>query len=392
MGKKKGGTATLEEHGHQVNDPDVSGMRERMEELMQSFDNCGIQIVEEEYRNLADEEKTVAVSWLHDRKAGKDRPVPEFLAKYATEQLKVQQGQYQEVQRESRIIKCRCSFGKPSAILPTGDNGEDKIKMTVVIPEADLPRPSVPEEMFVWCRVKVAFTLRALDKWEEQDLPGISNLHEILECETEIKGYHRSKAAYKVSFPISCDLIDDNTAVRSYANRQGSIRFELIGEIKEKEEFVPEPESKPTESTKVAKGQMTLLGTEEVPYNEQIKDEEFISPDEYFVPSQTDGCSAIVYIGIKGDRFFGSRSCNFVDQHEEDQEADWMYPKAAGDSYSSLNAAMIAQIGSLIDYAKEKESCEGFIADLRAELKRIEAGGEPVLMDMTEDEDDVSFE
>lgn len=373
------------ESGHDFKDPDVVNNFERLAELMTAFDNVGIQIEEVAWRKFSNPQQSIAATWANDMRIGRQRPVPDFLMPFATDALKQSAVNYFEQQAEQRKIIVRCRFNKPSPILPTGDEGEDAIKMTLSIPESDINRPSIAEEFFVGKRLHVEFSRRASDQWKPE-LPGIEQQPEIISCETEVKGYKRLMKGYVFGFKILTDLIDDNTAVRQYANHEGSCRLTLLGDI-----VKAEPKQESTAAT-VAKAR-PLAGQKELPidgnkkpkakqeFDKQITKGEFLSPDEFMIPSKTKDCSAVVVVGdADNGKFHASFSCVFIDQDDNEREFDYGNPKLTDAGYVSEQFAVKAMVGRAIDLAMKQKAVSGFLNDLRSELKRLEDGGSPIPM------------
>lgn len=272
-----------------------------------------------------------------------------------------------------RKILVACKFNKPSAILPSGDEGEDAIKMNVVIPDGEIQRDSIAGDFFVGKRLGIEFSLRASDKWEGT-LPGVEREEEIIECESDVKMYKRTTKAYSFSFKISCDLIDDNTALRHYANQGGSIRLTLLGDIEakvKKEKSTAETMAK----ARPLPGQKDLPGLKvtDLPTSGIVKDGEFISPDEYVVPCKGKKFSVIITVGAPDNgKFYASGISNYLDKNGEAVEDDWGEPKLKDTPYVSLNAAVGAMVGRMIDTAMKNDAADSFLADLRKEAKRLE--------------------
>lgn len=399
---QESGVEQLESHGHNVTDPEVAESREEMSGLMTAFDNQGIQIVEEQWRNLSDNEQQVAAKWVMDMRTGNERPVPEFLMPYANDRLKQAAVTHFEKQEVNRKILVPCRFGKPSAIIPSGDEGEDAIKMTVMVPNDAIERPSVAED-FLWdVHVKIEFSQRSVDKWEAQ-LPGCETYAEIVACETEIPSYNRLKKGRKFSFKISTDLIDDNTA-RTYANQQGSCRIELIGKIKPKAKAEPAtvesianaypiPAAKPIE--KKGKSLFAEADSVDVSYRKQLDAQgRFVSPDEYMVPIEEKCGVLTIYVGESGNSFYASRSAVFIDDEDVEQEADWGNPavkdpatQKAIKGFETPSLAIQEEIKRMIDYGLKNKMTTRFLNEMRDELKRLETGGEPHLLPEGEEDD-----
>jgi hypothetical protein len=290
----------------------------------------------------------------------------------------------EQSEKPARAIVTRCRFLKPSAILPTGDDGEPAIKMQFVIPEADIARASVAEDFFHKTRLRVEFSLQSVEKWQPQ-LPGTEGEYEVVECETDVKGYVRTTTGYKFGFPISTDLIDDNTAVRTYAKREGSCRLTLLGEM----EGQVKPEKSTAETMAAARplqGQKSLLdGEAKKPADgpsRMTMDEhgEFTCPDEFMVPSTVKGAWSIVLIGEHKGVFYPSIACTYIDGEGDSMEEDWGEPKEGKSGHPTISGAIQAAIGWAIDYLTDEEAKPECITDLRKELVRLADGGEPIPM------------
>ena len=126
------------ESDHNFEDESVVQRYDSLAELMTAFDNFGVSIDETQYRALSDEQQNIATTWANDQRIGKNRPVPQFLREYATDAVKAFADGYHEMAEESRKVLMRCRFGKPSPTKPEGDDGEPKIKMTVLVPLAEI--------------------------------------------------------------------------------------------------------------------------------------------------------------------------------------------------------------------------------------------------------------
>lgn len=376
--------------GHQVDDPHVVEHSVQLAQLMTAFDNHGVQIVEEQWRALSDNEQTVAAKWANDMRIGEARPCPEFLLKYATEALKAASVVHHVEQAEKRRLLVACTFMKPTAILPNGDDGEDSMKMMVSIPDSEFNRPSLAEDFLHGKRLGIEFSLRSSDpaNWQPE-LPGMESQPEIIECVADVKGYSRTMKAYKFGFPIGTDLIDDNTAIRQYAKQTGSIRLTLHGDIPPKA-----PKVEPATAETVAKARPMPSGPSlfkddvpesdddsEVPYEQQHSpDGEFFSPAEYIVRSHVDGAQTIVSIGIKDEKYFGTVAVVFFNEDGDTIESDWGNPQVSADGSASLSLAVQKEIGTAISYLMQQNASAKCLKDLRDELKRLEDGGEPIPM------------
>lgn len=287
-----------------------------------------------------------------------------------------------KTEAELRRILTTCKYNKPSAILPSGEDGEDAIKMNVVIPHSEIARDTVPVDFFGDKRLHIEFTLRASDKWDT--LPGVDEVEEILECESDVTGFKWLKSGYGFSFRVSCDVIDDNTALRQYAKHVGSCRLTLLGDIE------PKVKKEDSTATIVSKarpmnGQKELplprLSVAETPSVHIVKKGEIVNPDEYMVPSKTKGCSAVVTVGsFKEGSYHPSGQVHYLDENGKKAYDDWGYPKIKDAPCVSASLAVQAMIGRMIDLALQSNACAGFLKDLRKELKRLEDGGEPMPM------------
>lgn len=380
MAKKKSGEKQLEEAGHKVTDPDVVAKTDELATLMTAFDNLGVSIVEEQWRALSDNERTVAASWANDVRIGKDRPCPECLFPFASQKLIADAKKHVKRQEAARKILVRCRFLKPAAVLPNGDEGQDAIKWGVVIPDSDMSRASLAEDFFVGKRLHIAMSLRSVDKWDgfpEMD----DNLPDIVECEADVKGFARTMKGYKFSFQMSTDLIDDNTAYRHYAKNEGSIRLTLIGPIPKKEK-AEESTAASVAKSRPLPGQKSLLDhpvkTGAVSKVAVDKKGLFVAPDEYMVPSHVKDCATIITIGELDGVFYPSAETTFVDDAGEQQQDDWGQPKTGKDGCASLTLAVQKMLGTVIQFQIDNGANAACVDDLRNHLKDLEGGKEPI--------------
>lgn len=380
---KIAGDKQLEEAGHQVNDPAVAASREELSGLMTAFDNIGVSITEEQWRTLSDNERTVSSTWANDIRVGKERPCPDCLLKFASDDLKKKAEKHVKKQESAKRLLVRCRFLKPSAVLPTGDEGEDAIKWSLAIPESEIARPSIPKEFFVGKRLRIEISLRGVNQWDDV-LPGTEgDLPEIIACESDVKGFMETMTSYKFGFKMSTDLIDDNTALREYAKRDGSVRLTLIGDIPKKAKGEKSTAETVAKARPLA-GQQSLLDTPKK--NGQVcktpidKDGFFVAPNEYMVPSLVKDCSTIITIGELDGKFFPSADTVFVDAGGVEQQETWGQPKKGVDGCASLTLAVQKMLGTVIQFQMENGAAEKCVDDLRNHLKDLEAGKEPIPM------------
>lgn len=283
-----------------------------------------------------------------------------------------------------RVILVRCQFKKPSAALSQGEDGENFVKMSAVIPDSDINRATVAEDFFHRKQLKIQFSRRGSDKWDD-NLPGMEeSLPEILECQTDVQSYNRQGTGYKISWLLSHDLLDYDTAFCEYAGAQGSLRITLLGDMVSKAK-----KEKPTAETVAAarplQGQQSLLDddkpkakTNGVPYRQQLKGDEFVSPDEYMVPSKVSRASTVVTIGENNGRFYWGMTSSFVDQNGEAWDGEWGNPMLKGDGFDTLTKAVAAAIGKAYEYQEKSEADPKCLKDLKAEIVRLADGGEPI--------------
>ena len=387
--KQTEGEKQLEKAGHAVGDEDVKRQRDETSMLLKILDNIGVSMVEEQLAKLDEAQQSITRKWAHrvlNREDESKCVVPEFLQQYATERLNRISAEYLRKQDEQRKIIVRCRFNKPSAILPSGDDGEDAIKMSLVIPDSDMNRASLPEDFFHGKRLRIEFSRRAVNQWDQQ-LPGLDTQPAIITCESDVKGFARGMTSYKFGFKIATSLIDDNTANRVYAKQDGSVRLTLLGDIEAGEqEEISTAELINQSRPNLPQGQKSLFDGTPKPMQKVddfgLKDGEFLAPDEYLIPMilSGKGNSVIIYIGMSEGRFYSSALAVVTDEEGDEDEADWMNPCKTGDGCMSAKDAILKELGSLIDYGLEKKYSPNAMADLRNEVKRLESGGEPIKM------------
>lgn len=364
----------LAAESHDFADEAVSERYESLAELMTAFDNFGVSIDETQYRALSEEQQNIANKWANDQRIGTKRPVPEFLRRYATDAVKAFADGYHEQAEEQRKVLMRCRFGKPSPTKPEGDDGEPKIKMTVLVPLSEL-RSVTAESLFGATRCEVEFSLKPVSEWQKE-LPGAEST---ISCVAEIRGYSRKMRDWQFAFLVSQEMLEVNDAFDRFWKSQGSCRIKPIGYIKDDEkdedDDTPEPEKKP----EVPQKSLFSMGEVKPLYCEKLEGDEFVSPDEYTIPVEGDSASMIVYVG-KGpnSQFYASTSMVFCDDDGEVQESDWLNPKFVGDGCVTAKAAIIKELGTKIDYAIAEKAESKFVDSLRNEMKRLESGQEPI--------------
>jgi len=382
MAKKKSSDVAVAEEpvntgGHDFNDPEVVAADEKLKAMLLTLDNLGVVLDETEYRALSDGDKGLVQAWAELRSGG-DLTVqcPLCLHPHAAKTLLAEFDQHVEVQEQNRKILVRCRFNKPTAVLPTGDETGDYIKMSMVIPTDDIQRTTVLKDFLVGKRVLAEFSLRSVDKWIPE-LPGAEQFPEIIACETEIKGLVWLMKGYRISFKVSCELIDDNTANRVYAKNNGSLRLTLLGDIEAKEKKAKEPKSISHGDHTPLPGQLALWN----PGSETsmlVHDGEFTCPDEFIVPLDGDKDYALVSIGVGENRkFYASSDFHFIDKDGDEFDNDLGYPDYdPNKGYHSRIEAMKSEVGGLIDDAMKNNAPDAVVNKLKDCLKSLESGVE----------------
>jgi hypothetical protein len=373
---------TTEQLEHNFADPAVVLAEGNLRDTLRTLDDYGVTMVEEQFRAFDNEQQSLATAWAECRKSGVKTLCPEFLHIYATDAVKQEVDEHIEGQDNARRILVRCRFNKPTAVLPTGDAEEgDAIKMTLVIPADDISRTTVLKDFLVGKRVLAEFSLRSSDKWDvlpEMDLP------EIIACETELKGLTWLMKGYRISFKVSTDLIDDNTAIRQYANHNGSLRLTVLGDIEKAEKKNKDVAPISHGDAQPLPGQQPLFNLSDPSATNRLLDDdgEFTAPDEYLVPLKGKNTSATIYVGVGEDGlFYSSFDLYFVDGDGDVCDVEFgnpSYEKNTGKP--SLQQAVIAEVGSMIDNATGQDCSPKTINELKTYLGKLEKGEAPTPM------------
>lgn len=375
------GEDQLEDHGHNVTDPEVEESREELAGLMTAFDNVGVQIVEEQWRTLSDDQQTVACQWANNMRIGNEKAVPEFLLPFASDSLKAKSLASITEQRELQVSLMPCEFKKP-ARSKLDENGEYKVTVNIKVDRENLSLGRAGE-LLVDARDKVEFGAISVAQWD-QTLPGIDN--GVTTCEVDILKMGVTKSSYLFGFRVSENVISIEDAMSLWDNEKGSIRITRIGDPKSEKEDQPEPSTAElyAKSSPVPAGQKTLglTSQKQEGLNRLIGDDgHFSAPDEYLVPSHIPECMTTIYVGQGlNDRFYSSASIVCLDEDGDEIEADWMNPEHKGDGYVTVTAAIQAELGHLIDYGQNESVSEKCIGEWRRELIRLADGGEPIPM------------
>lgn len=374
MAKKK---AAAETGGHDFADPDVVSAEAALRDLLRTLDDLGVVLTEEQYRAMPESERNVTIEWARLRKDGARVGCPIHLHAYATTALIDECNEHNESQEAARRIRVRCKFNKPTAVLASGDKEGDAIKWSVVIPADDIKRASVAEDFFCGKRVKAEFSLRSVDQWDNV-LPEVDEtLPEIIECETDIRGYARLMKGWKTSFVVSTDLVDDNEANRHFANHEGSIRFTVIGDIPKK------GKADSLEPAKVTYGEAKtppLEGQKELPLtgneNQLVSDGQFDAPDVYQVALSEQGAAGRVYIGVGSNgKFYESSDLWFQDSVGVEMHNDLDHPLYDEDAgYVSLLEAQKHALETMIDFATENDASTTTLNELKDHLRKLDQG------------------
>lgn len=366
---------------HDFDDEDVVRSRESLIKLMLDFDNCGVLIVEEQWRALTEVEQSVALTWVEKASAGVVSAVPEFLRRYASQELLAKSAEAIGEQQERQISLMPCEFKKPSRS-KLDENHNYKVTLGFKVPRDSL-RLGRAGELFVDAKVRAEFGTLSVSRWGPT-LPGVDN--GVITCEVEILKMSVSKSHYLFSFRVSQDVITIEDAMEFWDIGTGSIRLEKIGDAGGKEESDGDEELEPTQKQPLP-GQMTLFDDGPMPRN-RITDAngEFTEPDEYHIRSQVPKCETIFSVGQgPNNRFYVSASIVALSSESDDEtdvlhEADWGNPEFAGDGHVSVSQAIQYHLGKLIDYGAIEKLDERCVDEWRKELKRLADGGEPYLI------------
>lgn len=372
------GAEQLEQHGHNVTDPAVVSRETDLAALCQAFDNHGVSIVESQWRYLSDEDQGIAARWLNNRKIGVLSPVPYSLLQYSTDALKKEYSMYADEQRLIRKVVMLCEFGKHSETKPDGDDSEPRIKMTLKVPIDDLSA-STANELFGWKRSRVEFGRRSVNTWDQLEIPGAG---QTFACIADISGFSRNRTHWKFGFFIDMTEISLEQAYDLWKST-GSCRVEPISDIPEEskrsESENPENEADDDEPAELRKPVPSLFDAQETEKDMEVDEQGFfVDPLEFGATIRDENASCLISIGIGPDgRVYMEQdlmySANGIDSSLGDQ-----YPKKSGDGFKTIPEAVKAGIGKLIDRALVNNVDAAIIDDLRNELKRLEAGGDPL--------------
>ena len=212
--------------------------------LLRSLDDHGVSLVEADWRKLTEAEQAIAARWVNGRRTGVLSPVPAFLLRFSTDALKAEFAPYAEAQLALRRTLMPVEFGKPS--FNKNDEGAEQVKLSLRIPTEALSDASAGR-LFRWTRCRVEVSRRAVNEWDQMDLPEMSDGdRRIIDVEAEFSGYSASRHNTAVSFWLDANLIGPVEAL-DWWKSTGSMRVEVIGEPKSKGE--EQPESEPEEAT-----------------------------------------------------------------------------------------------------------------------------------------------
>jgi hypothetical protein len=255
MAKKKAGALVEAEPENQE--------QADLRDLLKSFDNAGVQLVEEQWRRFSESEQNIAQTWLKSRLAGNPSVLPLFLGEFASIELARELDAHLAQQREHRRVLAPCVFAKPG--FGQAADGLSTVVVKVKIPDKNLGDRSA---ISLWgkTRCNIEFSRRACHEWQrpekknaEWEAMVAEGPMRIVECEADIMAFGWRDENWTVSFLVPEDVISLDEA-RTDWNKQGSIRFEVIGKAKrgstasdddggddeDLDDVPPEPKAKPT--------------------------------------------------------------------------------------------------------------------------------------------------
>jgi len=235
-----------------------------LRDLLKSFDDSGVQLVEEQWRRFSDSEQNIAQTWLKSKQAGKPSVLPLFLGEFASIELARELDAHLAKQREHRRVLAPCVFAKPG--FGQAADGLSTVVVKVKVPDRNLGDRSA-RDLWGKTRCRIEFSRRSCAEW---DRPAVKSAEwerlvaegplRIVECEADIMAFGWRDENWTVSFLVPEDVITLDEA-RSDWNKQGSIRFEVIGKAKKgssatggddgddedsEEDEAPAPKRKPT--------------------------------------------------------------------------------------------------------------------------------------------------
>ena len=381
------GVEQLEAHGHNVTDPEVELSRENLAQLMTVFDNHGVQIVEEQWRALTDNERTVSAMWVNSRQTDGTRSIPHCLMPFASDRLKQEVVDDVEEQEEFQTSLLSCEFGKPSRTkLDEGGNYRTNMKFRIPLDEV---RPGRALEMWGDIRCRVEFGSLSTTDWKTARLPEMEDAAgEIYECEADVVKFGWTRTGWTFGFSVGESFITIEQANELWDGTRGSIRITPIG-VPEKEEQEVDQEStaemiaKARPLPSIPSGKSLFNDTDPATLSDNKKtnsDGEFIAPDEYIIPSHSNGCSVIITVGNQDGKYYAAGEAVFRNANDESIDASWGVPRKSTAGFASLTLAVSGMLATVIDWALKNDAIDAFLKDCRAELKQLDDGREPHLI------------
>lgn len=228
MAKKKAATALAEKEP-------ANETQAALRDLLKELDNHGVMLVEEQWRRFSESEQNMAEAWLKSVKAGNKPILPLCLGEFASVELARELDEHLKRQKEHRRVLAPCVFGKPG--FGQAADGVSTVALKIKIPDTNLGDRSALD---LWgkTRCKIEFSRRAPHEWE---MPASKSAEwkrlveegpmRIVECEADIMSFSWRDDNWSVSFLVPEDVISLDEA-RVDWNKQGSIRFEVIGKAK----------------------------------------------------------------------------------------------------------------------------------------------------------------
>ena len=353
----------------------VSDAELALSTLMLGFDNAGVAIAEAQWRQIAEDDQMICRRWLKGRQAGAMSPVPTVLQLFANARLQAEIAPYFEEQAKLREVVMNVQFLGYKPTKPEGDDSEPKIKMTMKVPDSDVACGTA-SQLWGSKRVNISFGTLDVHEWDQLELPGVS---EVFSCVTEIKAYSWARGFWKFGFYIEMSQLSEDQAYQLWKLR-GTCVIEALGEIvgdgaveRDVAAVLAKPGTHP--AIKPAVNQEPLWKDEpESRSSEMNKDGLFVFPDQYVVPLKNPRASCILRVGVSAGRFYIASDFIFASKDEGDTLSFGdEFAEKIGDGFVSLNAAIAAEAGSLIDLIGDEVEAEA-VNELRDYMKAIEGG------------------
>lgn len=358
---------------HEFEDPAVKAAEAELRALLLDLDNIGVVMAEEQFRQFNEDDRKAVRRWVDSRKKGlATQPISILVPYIKNKKLLDGYAEYQGDQLEGRRMVFPALFGKPSPTKPEGEP-EQQIRMTIKVPVLAVT-PIEANLMWGWKSVRIEFGKRSKNSWEQKEF---AECPQTTACKADIAGYKRTRTHWIVSFLVDHALLSSVEANRLWG-QDGSCRMEPIGEPETDKRAEDEnPDNEVKDETVKAEAPKLFDAVSKTAKNIFGENKKFITPDEFFVPSQVKGFSAIIAVGLgPNGRFYPALNLQWSDK-DEDFEDDEGSPVYEGDGYVSLQEALISRVGRAIQIADEEKAPAKVLTNLKDELKRLEDGGAP---------------